>query len=50
MIFGIYDISGDLILITASKPMVRQMITTTACKGILIRRQAYDLPITLRGL
>jgi hypothetical protein len=49
MIFGIYDISGDLILITASKPMARQIITTQACKGILIRRQAYDMPISLRG-
>ena len=50
MIFGIYDTLGDLVLITASRHMVRQMITTTACKGILIRRQAYDMPITLGGI
>ena len=50
MIFGIYSISGDLLLITASRHMVRQMVTSVPCKGILVRRRAYDMPITLRGL
>jgi hypothetical protein len=50
MIFGVYSISGELLLITASRHMVRQMICSTACKGILVRRKAYDMPITLGGL
>lgn len=49
MIFGVYSISGELLLITASKHMVRQLITSVACKGILVRRKAYEMPITLQG-
>lgn len=49
MSIGVYSVDGSLILVTTESAEAMAVIRTTACKGVLIRRDRHALPLNIRG-